>query len=162
LLLLRVLRQELRQVLQADQRIDRSAQQAGSKMASAILQLGEAKSWHSAAQAVSGLWRADSLGGRYARGAVWSLAATVLSEGSNLVSSIIAARLLGRGQFGALGMTQSTAGMLGIFAGLGFGLTATRFVAEFRTLNPARAGRIIALSSAVATVSGTLLALGLL
>jgi O-antigen/teichoic acid export membrane protein len=59
-------------------------------------------------------------------------------------------------------MIQSTVGMLGIFAGLGLGVTATKYVAEFRTLDPDRAGRIIALGCAVAIVSGGLLAIGLL
>jgi O-antigen/teichoic acid export membrane protein len=40
-------------------------------------------------------------------------------------------------------------------------VTATKYVAEFRTLDPERAGRIIALGCAVAIVSGGLLALGL-
>jgi O-antigen/teichoic acid export membrane protein len=59
-------------------------------------------------------------------------------------------------------MIQSTVGMLGIFAGLGLGVTATKYVAEFRSRDPERAGRIIALSCAVAIVSGGLLALFLL
>jgi O-antigen/teichoic acid export membrane protein len=60
------------------------------------------------------------------------------------------------------GMVQSTVGMLGVFAGLGLGLTATKYVAEFRSRDPERAGRIIALGCAVAVVSGGLLALALL
>ena len=59
-------------------------------------------------------------------------------------------------------MIQSTVGMLGIFAGLGLGVTATKYVAEFRSRDPERAGRIIALSCAFAIVSGGLLALFLL
>jgi len=52
--------------------------------------------------------------------------------------------------------------MLGVFAGLGLGVTATKYVAEFRTLDPERAGRVIALGCAVAIVAGGLLALCLL
>jgi O-antigen/teichoic acid export membrane protein len=59
-------------------------------------------------------------------------------------------------------MIQSTVGMLGIFAGLGLGVTATKYVAEFRNRDPERAGGIIALGSAVAILSGGLLALALL
>jgi O-antigen/teichoic acid export membrane protein len=58
-------------------------------------------------------------------------------------------------------MIQSTVGMLGTFAGLGLGVTATKYVAEFRGRDPERAGRIIALGCAVAIVSGGLLAVGL-
>jgi O-antigen/teichoic acid export membrane protein len=58
-------------------------------------------------------------------------------------------------------MVQSTVGMVGIFAGLGLGVTATKYVAEFRNRDPERAGRIITLSCAVAIVTGGLLALAL-
>jgi O-antigen/teichoic acid export membrane protein len=51
-------------------------------------------------------------------------------------------------------MIQSTAGMFGIFAGLGLGLTATKYVAEFRRQDPAKAGRILALSASAAFVFG--------
>ncbi len=93
---------------------------------------------------------ADSLRGRFARGAVWSLIGAVISQGANLAASVITARLLGREQFGEYGMIQSTVGMFGVFAGMGLGLTATKYVAELRVTNPDRAGRIIALSTAVA------------
>jgi len=69
----------------------------------------------------------------------------VIAQGANLAASVITARLLGREQFGEYGIVQSTVGMLGVFAGLGLGVTATRYVAEFRTSDPARAGRIVAL-----------------
>jgi len=93
---------------------------------------------------------------------VWSLVGAAMSQGSNLAASVISARLLGREQFGEYGMIQSTVGMLGVFAGLGLGVTATKYVAEFRIHDPERAGRVITLGSAVAVVSGGLLALALL
>jgi O-antigen/teichoic acid export membrane protein len=120
------------------------------------------RSWNGAAKAVSDIWAADSLRGRFARGAVWSLIGAVLAQGANLAASVITARLLGREQFGEYGIVQSTVGMLGVFAGLGLGVTATKYVAEFRTRDPERAGRIIALGCAVAIISGGLLALCLL
>lgn len=122
----------------------------------------EIRSWSGATKAISGIWAADSLRGRFARGAVWSIIGAVIAQGANLAASVITARLLGREQFGEYGMIQSTVGMLGVFAGLGLGLTATKYVAEFRTRDPERAGRIIALGCAVAIVSGGLLALCLL
>ena len=127
-----------------------------------ILNPTEIRSWNGATKVISGVWAADSLRGRFARGAVWSLIGAAIAQGANLAASVITARLLGRDQFGEYGIIQSTVGMLGVFAGLGLGLTATKYVAEFRNRNPQRAGRIIALSSAVAIVSGALLALCLL
>lgn len=110
----------------------------------------EIRSWDGATKAISGIWAADSLRGRFARGAVWSLIGAVISQGCGLAASVITARLLGREQFGEYGMIQSTVGMFGVFAGMGLGLTATKYVAELRVTNPERAGRIIALSTAVA------------
>ena len=51
--------------------------------------------------------------------------------------------------------------MFGVFAGMGLGLTATKYVAELRVTNPHRAGRIIALSTAVALGTATTAAVAL-
>jgi len=101
---------------------------------------------------------ASPLGYRLVRGAFWSLAGTVISRGLWLFASIIAARILGKTVFGELGIIQSTVGMFGAFAGFGLGLTATKHVAELRLSDPARAGRIIGLSSVFSWISGGVLA----
>jgi O-antigen/teichoic acid export membrane protein len=100
---------------------------------------------------------AGSLRARFALGVFWSLAGAVVSRGFLLAASVVCARFLGREGFGALGMIQSTAGIFGIFAGLGLGLTATKYVSEFRRQDPKRAGRILALSASVAFVSGSII-----
>jgi len=89
------------------------------------------------------------------------MAGAVISRGLMLCASVLVARMLGKTGFGELGMIRSTVGMFGVFAGFGLGLTATKHVAEFRSSDPARAGRIIALSWMVAMVTGGLMALGL-
>ena len=101
------------------------------------------------------------LGLRLARGVFWSMAGAVISRGLMLVATVVVARLLGKTAYGELGMIQSTVGMFGTFAGFGLGLTATKHVAEFRQSDPARAGRIIALSSLVAIVTGGAMGLAL-
>jgi O-antigen/teichoic acid export membrane protein len=78
----------------------------------------------------------------------------VASQGLRLLAFIVAARILGQESFGELGMLQSTVGMVGVFAGLGVGLTATKHLAQFRHSDPARAGRIIGLSLLVAVGAG--------
>ncbi len=104
---------------------------------------------------------ASTLGYRLAKGVFWSMAGTVISRGLMLVASILVAQILGKEVFGEYGIIRSTVMMLGVFAGLGLGLTATKHVAEFRTSDPARAGRIIALSGLVATGAGGLMTLAL-
>jgi O-antigen/teichoic acid export membrane protein len=122
----------------------------------------EVRSWNDATKVISDIWAADSLRGRFARGAVWSLIGAVISQGSMLAASIITARLLGRVVFGEYGIIQATVGMFGIFAGMGLGLTATKYVAELRVIDPGRAGRIIAIGTAVAIGTATIAAVVLL
>ncbi len=97
---------------------------------------------------------ANSLRRRFAKGAFWSVVAAVVSQGMRFLAFVIVARILGKTDFGELGMIQHTVSMFGVFAGPGLGLTATKHVAEFRSADPA--GRIIALSSVVALISGGL------
>ncbi len=101
------------------------------------------------------------IGYRLAKGMFWSMAGAVISRGLMMIASIFVARILGKTGFGEWGMVHSTVGMFGTFAGFGLGLTATKHVAEFRESDPARAGRIIGLSSLVATGTGGVMALGL-
>ena len=96
---------------------------------------------------------------RFVVGAFWSVAGAMISRGFVLAASVVCARFLGKEGFGALGMIQSTTGMFGILAGLGLGITATKYVSELRRLDPLRTGRILALSAAAAFVSGSVIAL---
>lgn len=98
------------------------------------------------------------LGYRLAKGAFWSFAGAIIARGLGLASSYIVARLLGKEVFGELGILQSTVGMFQVFAGFGLGLTATKYVSEFRVSNPGRAGRIICLSEVVAAATGLIVA----
>jgi O-antigen/teichoic acid export membrane protein len=95
---------------------------------------------------------------RLAHGAFWSVAGATLSRVLVLTGSVITARLLDKKVYGELGILNSTLIMLQAFAGLGLGLTATRFVAEFRNKDPARAGRILALTAVVGTGTGVVAA----
>lgn len=105
---------------------------------------------------------ASPLGGRLARGAFWSLLGTSLSKGCATLSWIIIGRMLGKESFGELNMVQNTVGMFGAAAGLGMGMAAAKYVAEYRRTDPARAGRFIALASSATWITSALLALALL
>jgi O-antigen/teichoic acid export membrane protein len=103
-----------------------------------------------------------SLHARFTLGALWAVAGAVISRGLTLCASIACARFLGKTQFGELGMIQSTVGMFGSFAGLGLGLTATKYVAEFRDRDARKVGRILALSALAALFSGSVMTILLL
>jgi O-antigen/teichoic acid export membrane protein len=99
---------------------------------------------------------------RFASGAFWSTIGAVLSQIFSLLSSVIAARVLGREQFGQYGVIIATVGMFSVFAGFGLGATATKYVAEFKYIDPHKAGRIIALSSIFSISTGILASVVLL
>ena len=80
-----------------------------------------------------------------------------MSQALGFLASLVTARLLGRVQFGEIGMIQSTVAMLGVFAGLGLGLTATKHVAQFRKAAPRRAEDIMALSISSAVFAGVVM-----
>ena len=101
------------------------------------------------------------LGSRMVRGAFWSLGGAVISRGLMLIASILVARMLGREVYGEYGMIRTTVNMFLVFAGFGLGMTATKHVAECWETDPARAGRIMAISGLFAVGTGTIVAVGL-
>lgn len=99
----------------------------------------------------------SEIGSRIANGAFWSLFGSVLSQGLILVSSIVVARILGRTEFGELGMIRSTVNMFTVFAGFGLGLTATKYVAEYNKGDKIKTGKIIGLSVFFAIITGVII-----
>jgi O-antigen/teichoic acid export membrane protein len=97
---------------------------------------------------------APSLGTRFAQGASWSLLGMGAAQGLGVLGSIITARLLGKVTFGEFGMVTGTVGAFGVMAGLGLGVTATKYVAEHRSDDPLRAGQILGLATRVAALTG--------
>jgi O-antigen/teichoic acid export membrane protein len=110
-------------------------------------------------------WRAriesTPIGKRLLHGAFWSTMGTMAARALALVAAVLAARIIGKTHYGELGIIQSTVGMFGTLAGFGMGTTTAKFVAELRGKDPAKAGRIIALSSLVSWVASSALAIGL-
>jgi O-antigen/teichoic acid export membrane protein len=96
-----------------------------------------------------------SLRARFQNGITWNVAGAVLNNGANFLTNIAIANLLGREIFGEYGMIQST---LSTFIGVAYaagGITATKYVAEFRSSDKERAGRVLGLCSATTMVTGT-------
>lgn len=99
-------------------------------------------------------FRGQSLQMRFISGAFWSLTGAIVSRGLTLLASVIVARLLHPAGFGKLGIIQSTVGLVGVFAGAGLGLTATKYVAEHRSTDTLKTGVYAALSLRIAVISG--------
>jgi len=98
--------------------------------------------------------KSSPLANRMASGAFWSLSGVFISRGLGLLASVLVARMLGKEGFGEFGVIQSTVAMFGVFAGFGLGLTASKYVAEYRLIDPPRVGRIIAMSNLFALGTG--------
>jgi O-antigen/teichoic acid export membrane protein len=99
---------------------------------------------------------------RLALGTWWAFVAAVTSQTLAIATSVAAARLLGKVQFGEFGMIQGTIAAFGVVAGGGLGMTATKHVAEYRRSHPDRAGAVIGLTLASAAAIGGAFALALL
>ena len=77
----------------------------------------------------------------------------------NLLTAVVAARLLGIEDFGAFSIVRGTVYMMVSIAGLGIGLTATRYIAEMKTAQPERLGKVLGLCELSAWGSGLFFAL---
>jgi len=91
--------------------------------------------------------------GRLASGSAWSLASTVLSQAFGLIGQVVLARFLGTAGFGEYAAILSTTATFGIFAGLGLGLTATKYLSQYKNSDPAKAGQILGLTLVSAWIS---------
>ena len=98
---------------------------------------------------------------RIGRASLWLLAGSAVGHVLGVISGILAARILGRVEFGKLGILRSSIDMLTLVAGLGLGVTACKHVAEFRSRVPERAGRVIGFTGRVAWLSGSVFAIAL-
>ena len=107
------------------------------------------------------LWKrveASDIGSRIVSGAFWSLIGSVFTQVLMLGSSIFVARILGKSEFGELGIIRSTVNMFGVFAGFGLGLTATKYIAELKIKDKNRTGEIIGLTTLFAVATGLVIA----
>jgi O-antigen/teichoic acid export membrane protein len=98
--------------------------------------------------------RRSELLSRMVSGAFWSTSGAIVLRVLGLASSILIARIVGKVSFGELGILQGTVGMFTMFAGFGMSTTATKYVAELRSKDPERAGRIVAFSRLMVLCSG--------
>ena len=89
-------------------------------------------------------------------GVFWTLLGTVGHRALGAVASIGIGRILGPAVFGQYAMVHSTVNLFTAFAGFRLGSTSTKYIAEFREKDPARAGRILGLVL-VATVGSCVL-----
>lgn len=92
----------------------------------------------------------------------WLAAGSALGRATIAVSSIFTARWLGKEPFGLVSIAQSTVLMFGGFLGVGFGMAATKLLAEQRASGDRQVGKGIAVLGYCNLLLAGLAAIGLL
>ena len=93
------------------------------------------------------------------RGTVWTVIGNGVSQAVLLFSHVVCARMMGREGYGEFGAVTSTTATVGLLAGLGLSLTATKYISELRISDPVRAKRILVLAERMTLASGLMMAL---
>lgn len=100
----------------------------------------------------------SDVGKRMATGAFWQLVGTSAAKFIVLISGILCAHILGKSEYGQFNMVRSTINMFVVFGTAGMGLTATKYISEYKNNNKERIGSIYRLTNGFAFVSGILCA----
>ncbi len=103
----------------------------------------------------------SSIRNRLRSGLTFNFIATAFNRGSTFLINVILANLLGRFVFGEYSMVQATLTPLGLMSQLATGYTATKYVAEHRSMDKLRTGRILGLLSTVSAIGAGLVGIGL-
>jgi O-antigen/teichoic acid export membrane protein len=104
----------------------------------------------------------QKLHSRFAQGIAWNLLSNVTSQGATFGTNVLVANILGRTAFGEYAMVSNTIASASLFGQCATGYTALKYLAEFRIVDKPRAGRVLALCSAISTASAFLIALACL
>lgn len=105
-------------------------------------------------------YASSSLARRLIYGAAWSVTGLVMARLITIFGTIVIVRLIGQELFGQYAIIQSTVSMTAVLAGMGLGVTATKYVAELKKRDPVRLLRILATTKQFALV-GALIAAGI-
>ena len=94
---------------------------------------------------------------RVLNGAFWVFVGTALAKAIVLIAGICCAQILNKEQYGELGMVRSTINMFVAFGVAGLGLTATKYISEYRASQKERIGSIYILTNGFAYITGALI-----
>lgn len=90
-----------------------------------------------------------------------SVTTAVFVQGSTLALNVFAARTLSQARFGDFLLLVTTIATLGAIGQLASGYTATKYLAELRTRDPARAGRVVTVLAGMAIIGALVTSLTL-
>jgi len=101
-----------------------------------------------------GLEPLREISGRSLRPLAWSLATSLVAQGALFATNFGLARILGRSPFGEWAALQSTINTVAGIAQLSMAITATKYVAQYRSTRPDRVGAILGLCGLVTMLTG--------
>jgi O-antigen/teichoic acid export membrane protein len=97
--------------------------------------------------------KTNSLKGRLLHGTFWVMTGSVFARLSGFVTTIILARFLGKDAFGEYSVVRSTIDMFVVLGAARMGSTATKYIAQYRSTDPQKAERVLAMSMTVSLIS---------
>lgn len=104
----------------------------------------------------------SSIAKRIARGAFWSFTGTAGGKFFILVAGILCARVLGKEGYGQLGIVRSTVSLFVSLGSAGMGVTAAKFVAQYKNINKEEAAKIASITRLFACFAGMVAAIAIL
>ena len=101
--------------------------------------------------------RSSDIGHRMAYGATWSIIGTALGKCVVLLASIVCAHILSKEQYGEFGIVRSTINMFFVFGAAGLGVTASKYISEYKAAQKERIPSIYMLTNGFAFVTGLII-----
>lgn len=101
--------------------------------------------------------QSSDIGRRMANGVFWSFFGTSVAKAIVLIGGIICARILGKEEYGQFGMIRATINMFVVFGIAGLGLTATKFISEYKANQKHKIPSIYILTNGFAVITGTII-----
>lgn len=98
--------------------------------------------------------KSSNIASRLAKGAFWSLTGTALAKFIVLISGIICAHVLEQEAYGEFNMVRSTINLFVVFGNAGLGLTATKYISEYKKKDKNHICSIYLLTNGFAAITG--------
>lgn len=96
----------------------------------------------------------SSLARRIMSGAFWSVFGTAAGKLIVLVAGIVCANILGKVGYGQLGIVRSTINLFVVFGMAGMGVTASKYIAQYKNTDKEYAGKIASITQLFAVLAG--------
>lgn len=97
--------------------------------------------------------KSSDIGNRIASGAFWSFTGNAVAKVIVLIAGILCAHILTKDQYGEFAMVRSTIDMFVIFGTAGLGMTATKYIAEYKNICRDKVGSIYRLTNGFAFIT---------